>query len=737
VAFIPKPGKKDYSDPKALRPICLTSFLLKILERLIDWFIKEEVLTKFPLHEAQFAYRRGIGTEVALHQLVSRLEKAVVDEGQYVCICFLDVEGAFSNAFIRIMIKALLKIKVPKNIILWIQHMLLRRTACVKYGGVTCEWAVERGTPQGGVLSPLIWVAITNVLLKDLDESSPAVYKQSWSDDLTVLAIGVDPDTVRGLVQGALDRVEKWAGDTGVKISAPKSEYMMMSLKKGTESRPLEIGKQQIPKKKEVKHLGIILHSKLNWSPHIERQTQKATYIMLQAKRAMGKTWGLSPKVTLWCYTAIVRPIMMYGVVVWAAALKKKITIEKLTRVQRLACLMTTGAMGSTPTKAMEVILNLPPIELFLMGEAVKAYHRIESIGLWRRRERTAGRGLKTKGHVDTVQEMARKIGLVERENDRMAYKMLFEKGYNVYIDTGRQDEDEEADVVCYTDGSRREERTGAGGFIRTQGDLEELWTLSEPMGKDNTVFQAEMQAIKRTAEQLSLMETRGKKIVIYSDSQASLKALRGHKFKSKHTWNTAQSLRQVAEHNNVEVRWVKGHAGIAGNERADELAGKATRQNEQEEVTEVPISQATIKTAVEEWVVEEHTKWWSREKRYKAAREAMDRPTKTRTTEAIKAGRALIRQLTAILTGHSTLRGHLHKIKLSESPNCKKCGKEETVIHFMGKCPAYAKSRMETMGWWVLDREELNKIPIWKQVAFLRKTKRLEYEGGHWVYVR
>ena len=36
VSFIPKPGRLDYTNSKAFRPISLTSFLLKGLEKLVD-----------------------------------------------------------------------------------------------------------------------------------------------------------------------------------------------------------------------------------------------------------------------------------------------------------------------------------------------------------------------------------------------------------------------------------------------------------------------------------------------------------------------------------------------------------------------------------------------------------------------------------------------------------------------------------------------------------------------------
>ena len=35
VVFIPKPGKPDYTNPKADRPITLTSCIFKVLERIV------------------------------------------------------------------------------------------------------------------------------------------------------------------------------------------------------------------------------------------------------------------------------------------------------------------------------------------------------------------------------------------------------------------------------------------------------------------------------------------------------------------------------------------------------------------------------------------------------------------------------------------------------------------------------------------------------------------------------
>ena len=49
--MIPKAGKTDYTVPKAYRPISLTPFLFKLLERVNAWDIIETALKTNPLHK--------------------------------------------------------------------------------------------------------------------------------------------------------------------------------------------------------------------------------------------------------------------------------------------------------------------------------------------------------------------------------------------------------------------------------------------------------------------------------------------------------------------------------------------------------------------------------------------------------------------------------------------------------------------------------------------------------------
>jgi len=149
VVFIPKPGMSSYCGPRDFRPISLTSFLLKTMERLVDRFLRDEILVLQPLHPNQHAYQAGKSVETALHQLVVWVKKAL-DQQEIALGVFLDIEGAFDNTSYDSMCSALTRHKVDQTIVRWIRATPEGRLATAAFGGVSRSVAVSRGCPQGG-----------------------------------------------------------------------------------------------------------------------------------------------------------------------------------------------------------------------------------------------------------------------------------------------------------------------------------------------------------------------------------------------------------------------------------------------------------------------------------------------------------------------------------------------------------------------------------------------------------
>ena len=85
--------------------------------------------------------------------------------------------------------------------------MLQSRIISTSLGSVAVSSSVVRGCPQGGVLSPLLWCLVMDGLLRTLNEGG--VYAQGYADDLAIIVTGKFANTIKGVMQTALRKVEQ------------------------------------------------------------------------------------------------------------------------------------------------------------------------------------------------------------------------------------------------------------------------------------------------------------------------------------------------------------------------------------------------------------------------------------------------------------------------------------------------------------------------------------------------
>ncbi|XP_074027278.1 ribonuclease H1-like [Leptinotarsa decemlineata] len=155
--------------------------------------------------------------------------------------------------------------------------------------------------------------------------------------------------------------------------------------------------------------------------------------------------------------------------------------------------------------------------------------------------------------------------------SDEMLPQYSFGKNFKTII-TGREawkgGPPINAEIACYTDGSKTEERVGAGIYI-----TKPKTKVSLRLGKKVTIFQAETAAIGHCAEELLRQEFKKKTIAIYCDSQAAIKAISSMQVNSKLVWNCLEKLQELGSQNRLSLAWVPGHTGYKGNKEADSLA--------------------------------------------------------------------------------------------------------------------------------------------------------------------
>jgi hypothetical protein len=222
---------------------------------------------------------------------------------------------------------------------------------------------------------------VLDILLNRLNTYN--FYTIAYADDLVVLQTGRFENVLCERMQVALKSIEQWCEDHSLSVNPRKTEMVLFTRKrKLPELKPPELLKTKLNFSTEVKYLGITFDKKLTWNSHLENRVKKAYISYEQCRRTMGQTWGLSPRIALWIYTAIIRPMLTYGAVVWGPKAQQTTVIRKLEQIQRIACLYTTGAMKTTPTRAMEVILGLTPLDIHIREVVFMTMHRFRMVGI-------------------------------------------------------------------------------------------------------------------------------------------------------------------------------------------------------------------------------------------------------------------------------------------------------------------------------------------------------------------
>ena len=683
VVFIPKAGKNP-EEPKSYRPINLTSFLLKTMEKIIDSHLRNEYLLINPLNQAQHAYQQGKSTISALDQLVSKVENTLENK-EIALVAFLDIEGAFDNASHASIQQGAEQKGIEADEIKWMMYMLTKRVVTAKLGNTTLTVQTARGCPQGGVLSPLMWCMVMDGLLSKLTQQGFETI--AYADTLTLMLRGMDGRTVSDRMQLALDLTWDWCRNEGLRANPSKTTIIPFTKRLRLDLKTLTMNGTVLELSESTKYLGVTLDKRLTWKPHITKTKDKAIKNMMACKSILGRRWGLKPRLTNWLYTSVIRPMMTYASFVWWPKTKQKSACIELTKVQRLACLATTGAMRTTPTIALEALLNLPPIHIYVQKEA--------AMTAFRDANRLQLKPGNFKGHLEIFELFSNQMES-NKISDIMTVRHNFELPFEVIIPERSEwlsGNLENQAIVFYTDGSRKEGKVGIG--VTGPGIR-----LSKALGSTPFIFQAEIHAIELCVDKcLKRGDLRGKHIHIASDSQAALKALKSSTMTSKLVYDCLNLIKQLATRCTVTLVWVPGHMGIEGNEIADELAKKGSEGQFIGPEPYCGYGLSNFKMSLKTWENQRKKDHLQGLSANSHSRHLIDYSEK-RTYEFLQLNKNELSALTSLLTGHCGLKAHLFRIGKTQDALCRLCMEEdETPIHVLTECVAIARIRHSCLG--------------------------------------
>ena len=358
--FLPKPGKTDYNKPNSYRTITLSPTLLKLQEKVILWHMQHDLGMEDSLSKKQFGFKKGTSTETALHKVIlwsyrpisSRLSHRRLDQKHgHQPTCHHNTQK---------------------------RNQMYQKQTWMPTGRCSFTIPVKPGNRRPSTIHSKTHPGLHSSFCRRHHVSSRR--RWPWRN----LATHTDHNKNN----------KNWCQSKGLNISALKTKIVMFTWNRKWSLRPIEVCGETIDLSNEVKLLCITLDSKLTFNTHIDDITKKCIGTLFQCKRAIGPTWGLSPKVCHWIYTAIIRPTLAYCSIVWIRALENKTNTKRLERVQGMALKYMAGAMPSTPYTALNYLTGTPHITDYLKGEAAKGAVRLMGQGDWTLETALFGKGI-------------------------------------------------------------------------------------------------------------------------------------------------------------------------------------------------------------------------------------------------------------------------------------------------------------------------------------------------------
>ncbi|MCG8096109.1 MAG: reverse transcriptase-like protein, partial [Candidatus Thiodiazotropha endolucinida] len=646
-------------------------------------------------------------------RLQTEILKAKAEHRELLCI-FLDLEKAFDLMWTNGVLLQLVNFNIKGKLLTWTQDFLKDRKLQVRVGTEHSETKMtENGSPQGSVLSPILF----NILMNTQHDALKGVTNDlsQYADDSAIWKTGKSRTNLVRISQKILDIIHEWAKTWGFKISADKTESVVFNYqyKPNETVKKLKLGDREIQFKTESKFLGMTFDNKLTWEKHITNIVQRCKKDLNLMRYISGTKYG-ADKITLRkIYTTLIRSKIDYGCQAYSSASKAQ--LERLDRIQAAALRIITGAYKSSANVDVQIECNMPPLKL-RRDELILKYWARSSVlkdklpinklydhVVYEAYEHRLGYKIP---YVRKVEALKEEFGLKNLEIQGATYQEKFNlksieprdtlrKYINKKTDNKKKIEEitkryikqnYQADLQIFTDGSKNKatDTVGCAFVIPSYRYSEKL-----KLNKDISIFSAELTAIIKALTWIR--DNKPENVVILTDSLSAIQAMKGLDSKSRPDMimEINNLIDEILVHKIIlNIDWCPSHCNVSGNEMADEAAGAGAQHGKPHNIslakTEV---YALIKNKIK-------TKWAENWKNHHGFRWELDNRLPTKVIQ-YSDNRQMDRAYTRLRLGRNGLAFH-NQTYGEMDPLCPHCGDIEDAEHYLLRCDKHNIHRNE-----------------------------------------
>ncbi|KAJ5533430.1 reverse transcriptase [Penicillium frequentans] len=605
---------------------------------------------------------------------------------------------------------------------------------------------VATGIPQGSPLSSILYLFYNADLIDTIHTAAPGrVLVTGYIDDICILVWSLSAAENCRLLTRLHQKAEVWAR-RHASIFAPAKYGLMHMWKKGVGARkpdtatniPLMLNGVEIQPTSSLRYLGVELDENLTGRAQVGRCRKKAAALVAALRSIAGMTWGVNTLNLRRMWTAVLLPQIAFACSAWrtegAYGMKgvEGTARRAMESIQYQALYKIAGAFRTTSRSALEICLYVPPVSITMQrlseetclrlhatpiestprmaavhGNSMATAHRALVSPLQRLELHLSRKGIDV-AKVERIRPFAVAPWWMPPRNAHCIHKGTSHRG------TPSSDSSSQRAEPGHRLHRRERHGTWRRRFChhvpgrchhgaRHAGNSHGL----RRGARRHPSCPAVVLARRRKTKHRSNPRT----ATIFTDNQAAIRAC-AHPQRSsgQHTVREisclVEALRGIGCH--VRIRWIPGHVGVAGNERADRLANNAANTPTTAPPSMVLLSGCRMKLrriALEHW-----TQQWVDGRHGAYARLLLPAPTKDifKLHETLQ--RAASSALIQMQTGKISLPGYLNTIprwreeQLEANPlraparcSCD-IGNQDTQ-HVLLTCPGFTDLRLRVLG--------------------------------------
>jgi hypothetical protein len=263
---------------------------------------------------------------------------------------FYDFSRAFDTIDHELLLSKLKSLGIRGIAGAWIKSYLTDRSQVVSIvnNGSEAKSTVSSlniGIPQGGTLSPLLFILFTN----DISDHATIGKLTLFADDTSQL-ISSAVENASVIANMAVTQILKWSENNQLVINESKTVILKFKANhRPSHSSPLiKMSTKSLPVKSETKFLGIIIDDTLKWASHINYTCRKVASGCYLIKKLMEVSTLMAARLV---YFACIESRLRYGIILWGDATNVNRLFKLQKRAIRLMAKASTNPCAEIWTK--------------------------------------------------------------------------------------------------------------------------------------------------------------------------------------------------------------------------------------------------------------------------------------------------------------------------------------------------------------------------------------------------